>query len=36
MKKNGLVGSMSWTSTLDYYRNINEGINAKLGGLNFA
>jgi|SRR5436190_4649931 len=36
MKKLGLVGGMSWTSTLDYYRYINEGINEKLGGLNFA
>jgi aspartate racemase len=36
MKKIGLVGGISWTSTLDYYKFINEGINAKLGGLNFA
>lgn len=36
MKKIGLVGGISWTSTLDYYKLINEGINAKLGGLNFA
>src|SRR5437773_1821176 len=36
MKKIGLVGGISWTSTLDYYRFINEGVNAKLGGLNFA
>jgi aspartate racemase len=36
MKKLGLVGGISWTSTLDYYRYINEGINEKLGGLNFA
>ena len=36
MKKIGLVGGISWTSTLDYYRFINEGINKKLGGLNFA
>lgn len=36
MKKIGLVGGISWTSTLDYYRYINEGINGKLGGLNFA
>jgi aspartate racemase len=36
MKKIGLVGGVSWTSTLDYYRFINEGVNAKLGGLNFA
>ena len=36
MKKIGLVGGISWTSTLDYYKFINEGINKKLGGLNFA
>lgn len=36
MKKIGLVGGISWVSTIDYYRYINEGINKKLGGLNFA
>ncbi len=36
MKKIGLIGGISWTSTIDYYKYINEGINAKLGGLNFA
>lgn len=36
MKKIGLVGGISWTSTVDYYRHINEGINQGLGGLNFA
>ena len=36
MKKIGLVGGISWPSTIDYYTYINEGINAKLGGLNFA
>lgn len=36
MKKIGLIGGISWTSTLDYYRYINEGINKKLGGLNAA
>ena len=36
MKKIGLVGGISWVSTMDYYKFINEGINAKLGGLNFA
>lgn len=36
MNKIGLVGGISWTSTLDYYKFINEGVNAKLGGLNFA
>jgi aspartate racemase len=36
MKKLGLVGGISWVSTMDYYKFINEGINEKLGGLNFA
>lgn len=36
MKKIGLLGGVSWVSTLDYYRYINEGINERLGGLNFA
>jgi aspartate racemase len=36
MKKTGLVGGISWVSTLDYYRFINEGVNARLGGLNAA
>lgn len=35
MKKVGLVGGVSWVSTMDYYKFINEGINEKLGGLNF-
>ncbi|MFN3851259.1 MAG: aspartate/glutamate racemase family protein [Spirosomataceae bacterium] len=36
MKKVGLVGGISWVSTLDYYKAINEGVNHKLGGLNSA
>jgi aspartate racemase len=36
MKKIGLVGGISWVSTMDYYKFINEGINKRLGGLNFA
>ena len=36
MKKIGLVGGISWLSTMDYYKFINEGVNLKLGGLNFA
>jgi aspartate racemase len=36
MKKVGLVGGVSWVSTMDYYKFINEGINSQLGGLNFA
>jgi aspartate racemase len=35
MKKLGLVGGISWVSTMDYYKFINEGINEKLGELNF-
>lgn len=36
MKRIGLVGGISWVSTLDYYRLINEGVNRRLGGLQFA
>jgi len=36
MKKIGLVGGISWVSTIDYYKLINLGINNKLGGLNYA
>lgn len=36
MKKIGLIGGISWTSTLDYYKYFNQGINQKLGGLNSA
>ncbi len=36
MKKIGLVGGISWVSTIDYYKFINEGVNERLGGLNFA
>jgi aspartate racemase len=36
MKTLGLIGGISWVSTADYYRYINEGINARLGGLHFA
>ena len=32
----GLIGGVSWVSTMDYYKLINEGINARLGGLNFS
>ncbi len=36
MKTIGLLGGMSWESTLGYYREINEGIKQKLGGLHSA
>ena len=32
MKKIGLIGGMSWESTVTYYRIINEKIGAELGG----
>nr|WP_307775263.1 aspartate/glutamate racemase family protein [uncultured Cetobacterium sp.] len=33
MKKIGLIGGMSWESTVTYYKVINETIKQKLGGL---
>ncbi len=36
MKMLGLIGGISWVSTVDYYRLINQGINDRLGGLNFS
>ncbi len=36
MKRIGLIGGMSWESTIPYYKIINEEINAKLGGLHSA
>ena len=36
MKTIGLVGGMSWESTALYYRLINEGVKARLGGLHSA
>lgn len=36
MKTIGLLGGMSWESTVDYYRAINEGIKDALGGLHSA
>jgi aspartate racemase len=36
MKTIGLLGGMSWESTLGYYRAINEGIKKTLGGLHSA
>ncbi len=32
MKTIGLIGGLSWYSTLDYYRYINQGVNERLGG----
>ena len=36
MKTIGLLGGMSWESTVGYYRAINEGIKNALGGLHSA
>lgn len=36
MKTIGLIGGMSWESTALYYRQINEGIRERLGGLHSA
>ncbi|WP_315809090.1 aspartate/glutamate racemase family protein [Pseudomonas sp. C9-3] len=36
MKTIGLIGGMSWESTIPYYRQINERIKEKLGGLHSA
>ncbi|SFR37754.1 aspartate racemase [Marinobacter gudaonensis] len=36
MQTIGLLGGMSWESTQTYYRLINEGIKARLGGLHSA
>jgi len=36
MKLIGLIGGMTWESTLEYYRIINESVKEKLGGLHSA
>lgn len=36
MKTIGLVGGTGWISTVEYYRIINEEVNRRLGGLEFA
>lgn len=36
MKTIGLLGGMSWESTETYYRLLNEGVKARLGGLHSA
>jgi aspartate racemase len=36
MKVIGLIGGMSWNSTLEYYRLINELVSRRLGGLHSA
>lgn len=36
MKTLGLIGGMSWESTVPYYRMINQGVKQQLGGLHSA
>ena len=36
MKTIGMLGGMSWESTASYYKAMNEGVNAELGGLSSA
>ena len=36
MKTIGLIGGMSWESTIPYYRQINEAVKQALGGLHSA
>ncbi len=36
MKTIGMLGGMSWESTLSYYRALNEGVRARAGGLHSA
>jgi aspartate racemase len=36
MRTLGLIGGMTWHSTVDYYRLINEGVQARLGGVHSA
>lgn len=36
LKTLGLIGGMSWESTVPYYRQINETVKARLGGLHSA
>lgn len=36
MKTIGLIGGMSWESTLSYYKLLNKGVKARLGGLHSA
>ena len=36
MKTIGIIGGLTWYSTLDYYRLLNEGVNKKLGGAHAA
>lgn len=35
MKKIGLIGGTGWVSSLEYYKQINQKVNLRAGGLNF-
>ena len=36
MRTIGMIGGMSWESTLVYYRIVNEAVRERLGGLHSA
>ena len=36
MRTIGLIGGMSWESTVPYYRQVNETVKERLGGLHSA
>ncbi|MDD3921099.1 MAG: aspartate racemase, partial [Eubacteriales bacterium] len=36
MKTIGMIGGMSWESTAEYYKTINEQVRRQLGGLHSA
>ena len=36
MKRIGLLGGMSWESSIEYYRFVNEEVRERLGGLHSA
>ncbi|MBI4645407.1 MAG: amino acid racemase [Bacteroidia bacterium] len=36
MKTIGLIGGTGWASTAEYYKRINESVNFRIGGINFA
>ena len=36
MKTIGMIGGMSWESSIEYYRIVNQAVREKLGGLHSA
>jgi aspartate racemase len=36
MKTIGIIGGLTWLSTIEYYRLLNQGVNEKLGGVSSA